>query len=324
MADAQAANATLAPGSFMVVNSFLDELVAGYESNPLRTRLAFRELLSEQPGEFLRSALNLFERGMCPGASESIAKLLLANDIALSALGDPALCSLPEALGLARAAARVEPGLDVRLMKRVWGTGHAPNTAVVLRVLEILTGISDGVRVMAQLMQLLRDPNPRVRSKVVLLIGRAKKELRWIEPYLKDPDHRIRANAVEACWSMNSAEATQVFKAASQDFHHRVAANACFGLVAAGCPDANLQVEQLASFNEPLFRAAAAWVMGKTGDPAFLPTVVEMAKSKESVVRRAAIRSVVALRKVEAERARTGASVSKPAVEPVQDQPESV
>jgi hypothetical protein len=70
----------------------------------------------------------------------------------------------------------------------------------VARVLELLPLISDGARVMLRILRLLREPNVWIRSRVVLLVGQAKKDPRWLDPFLCDPDARVRSNAVEALW----------------------------------------------------------------------------------------------------------------------------
>jgi HEAT repeat protein len=291
--------ASPAAGAFVVVESFLDDLVASYESNPHRTRVALRELLTKQPDEFVRSSLRLFDAGMGAGAADAIARLLIANDMAVPAISNPAVSTLHEAVHAARACAVVEPALDVQLMKRVAAThGAAANPVVVMRVLELLAIISDGYRVMAPLMQLLREPNLRIRSKVVFLIGRTKKEVRWLDPYLRDADYRIRANAVEALWGESTADAVQVFRNAIKDAHHRVAANGCVGLHQAGDPEAVDQIEQMASFASPLHQSAACWAMGKCPDPAFLPSLQEFVKSKDAVVRRSAMRANVLVRRL--------------------------
>jgi hypothetical protein len=46
---------------------------------------------------------------------------------------------------------------------------------------------------------------------------------------LDDPDHRVRANLVEAFWPLQYSGAQELYLKAAADSHHRVAANAMLG-----------------------------------------------------------------------------------------------
>jgi len=50
-------------------------------------------------------------------------------------------------------------------------------------------------------------PTQRIRSKVALVIGRVSHNGKWAESRLADPDARVRANAVESMWDVDTAEA---------------------------------------------------------------------------------------------------------------------
>lgn len=275
----------------------VESLVADYQSNQFRSRLTLRDLLAAHPAEFLRAVLPLYARGMGTAAGSAVAQLLLANQMLMPAVCDPSVSSLLEALALCRAAMTSDPSFDVQLARRLGEAGGGFDDNQAVRVLEILSQISDPSRVMPQLMQLLRNGNTRIRSKAVLLIGKTKKDPRWLEPFLVDPDPRLRSNAVEAMWGVKTFEAVQAFHRAVQDPHHRVAANACVGLYLAQDPEAVMQLEQMANFADPLFQAAAAWAMGATCDPVFAGPLQQMAKSHESKVRRAAIQGLASIRK---------------------------
>lgn len=282
------------------VSGALETLIAEFDSNPFRVRLALRDLFAAQPGAFLRAVLPLYTREIRPGAAEAVARLLHSNHALISAVCDPAVSSLPEALALCRAAIATEPAFDVQLARRIGDGGTLVDDHQAGRILELLSRLSDPSRVMPQLMQLLRSDNIRIRSKAVLLIGKTKRDPRWLEPFLESTDHRLRGNAVEALWGVTTFDAIQVFHRAVQDPHHRVAGNACVGLYLCGDPEAVLQLEQMANFADPMFQAAAAWAMGTTLDPVFTPALQEMVKSPESNVRRAALRGLATIRKSQA------------------------
>lgn len=279
------------------VPAALESLVAGFDNNPFRARLSLRDLFAEQPGAFMRAALPLFTRGMPQAAAEAIARLLLANQALISSVSDPSISSLPEALAVCRAAIATDPSFDVQLARRIGEGGVLVDDHQATRILELLSQLSEPSRVMPQLMQLLRSGNIWIRSKAILLIGRTKKDTRWLEPFLDDADPRLRSNAVEALWGVATFDAIQIFHKAVQDPNHRVAANACVGLHLAGDPEAVMQLEQMANFADPMFQAAAAWAMGATLDPVFTTALQGMVKSPESNVRRAALRGLASIRK---------------------------
>lgn len=117
---------------------------------------------------------------------------------------------------------------------------------------------------------------PRVRSALALASGRLAALARLGESLFEDPDPRVRANVIESLWGRSDDEALARFQAALQDSHPRPAANACVGLYLAGRAEAVRELSLLAAHPEPRFRAAAAWAMGRTGHPRFLPLLAEM------------------------------------------------
>jgi len=254
------------------------------------------ELLTGSPAEFCRAAVPVLEAPSGPG-HKVLAGMVVTDGLALKLLSDPKAMPLAEAHALAKAASRAEPLLDVKLLRCVWSENGPTDTALLQWLLGVLEGFSDGSHILPLLMQLLRHPDEAVRSKATYLIGRSKKDLRWIEQYLHDQDPRVRANAVQAAWGDASPRALTFFQAAARDPHHRVAANALVGLHQAGYRDAAAMVEQMAASPQPLFRCAAAWAMGHLGDPAFAPPLKTLSKDAAGEVRRAALAALVRMNK---------------------------
>ncbi|MCS7042163.1 MAG: HEAT repeat domain-containing protein [Bryobacteraceae bacterium] len=120
------------------------------------------------------------------------------------------------------------------------------------------------------------DQDPRTRSRLALLWGRLAPLARLGEAYFEDADPRVRANAVESLWGRDDEEAVARFRAALHDDFPRPAANACVGLYLAGRTEALRELRNMALHADFRFRAAAAWAMGRTGDPRFLPLLAEM------------------------------------------------
>ena len=94
--------------------------------------------------------------------------------------------------------------------------------------------ISDGARIFPFVVRLLRHANPHIRSKAVLMIGRGNHSPRWVRERLADTDPRIRANAAEALWGVETAEARELLQSLVHDSNNRVAGNAILGLYRLG------------------------------------------------------------------------------------------
>jgi hypothetical protein len=86
----------------------------------------------------------------------------------------------------------------------------------------------------------------------------------------------VRANAVEAFWGVDRPGVKDFLHSAAHDPHLRVAVNALIGLYKLGDPDCLARLRELASRPGVPERASAAWAMGETGDPRFLPLLRRM------------------------------------------------
>lgn len=87
-------------------------------------------------------------------------------------------------------------------------------------MLDILAEISDGPRLVPLLTNLLQYPDPRIRSKVTLLMGRRNQNSRWVEQRKEETDPRVRANAIEGLWGAEDDAARRVLWEASHDPHN--------------------------------------------------------------------------------------------------------
>ena len=146
------------------------------------------------------------------------------------------------------------------------GAVHVADPA---RLMDILCEIADASRIMPSLMRLMRHPNPYLRSKAVKMIGRGSRSTKWVMGRLSESDPRVRANAIESLWGVDTPEARTLLKFAASDANNRVVGNALLGLYHLGEASVLADVINLAAHESALFRASAAWVMGETGDPRF-------------------------------------------------------
>jgi len=160
----------------------------------------------------------------------------------LDALCDPGL-NKEQAVALGRAAVRIDPAADATLARGLADSETGQGAVLVRdapRLMEILCEVGDPSRMTPSMLRLLRHPDSRLRSRAVKVVGRGSKSAKWVRQRLNESDPSIRANAIEALWSVATDEARILLKDAAADGHNRVAANALMGPLLSGgvrCPD---------------------------------------------------------------------------------------
>jgi hypothetical protein len=229
-------------------------------------------LLSEDRPAFHAAALVALRARMDAPGDEALARLLAEKDLLTEALCDPAVFTKDRAIEIARVAVLAQPILDSKLAHQL--PDLEPERAE--HVLAILDVIAEGSRVAPMLRYLARDSNPRLRSKAALLVGRANRKPEWLEQQMRDADPRMRANAIEALWTVDAPAVRVQLCLAMDDPYLRVSSNALVGLYKLGDLSCIPRLRQQASHPSSPQRASAAWAMGETGDPRFLPTLREM------------------------------------------------
>ena len=216
-------------------------------------------------------------------------------------LCNPALCSLEDDIAIARQVMRKDPLLEVKLAKRIGNSqareGQPIETAVALRILEVIGTVADGSRILPILIQCLRQPDPRLRSKAALLIGRTNRSTQGVAQAAWEPDARVRANCVEALWGVDTEAARAALWAASNDPSNRVQGNALLGLYRLGDAASIGPLVRMSAHAEPLFRATAAWAMAETGDPRFLSILAPLVGEPDAIARRHVFRAISILNK---------------------------
>ena len=171
-----------------------------------------------------------------PGAGNLLAELLM----------NPQALSLETAVMLARKVAGFEPRLDVRLVRKAiadgeHGVGSITDT-VALRMLRLVDAISDCALLGSCLIQFLRHPSEKVRSKAALMLGRLNWNPDRVEALLSSTDARLRANAIESLWGQRQANVRRILWQATEDRSGRVVVNALLGLYLAGDLDATVRL----------------------------------------------------------------------------------
>jgi HEAT repeat protein len=229
-----------------------------------------------------------------PGAGNLLAELLM-NQQALS---------LEAAVTLARKVAGFDPRLDVRLVRKViangeHGVGSITDT-VALRMLQLVDAISDCTLLGSCLIQFLRHPSEKVRSKAALMLGRSNWNPDRVEALLSSDDARLRANAIESLWGHRQADVRKILWQATEDPSGRVVVNALLGLYLAGDREATARLAQLADAFDSGLRASAAWAMGESGDPFFAEALDKLTEDSDARVSAMAVKSRMRLREPEA------------------------
>src|SRR5262249_28314127 len=139
-----------------------------------------------------------------------------------------------QATQLARTAVRIDPMADAKLVRSIACGFGARHPAEAGRLLDILGEVVPLSRLLPSLMTLLRHRDSYLRSKAVLMVGKANRSARWAEELLTDPDPRIRANAVESLWDSDSEGVIELLRSTASDWNNRVAGNALLGLYRLG------------------------------------------------------------------------------------------
>lgn len=280
----------------------LESLVRNHDRDAFRCKRLIKQLVDADQGAFQRTALQLLRKDVDSAGAQHVVGVLVASGLLLPILGDASL-SRERAVSLAQTAAQFDPNIDLALA-RALADDPAGEVEFQSRLMEILAVISDGVRIFPALVRLLRHPNPHLRSKAVLLIGRGARSPKWIRQRLADTDPRIRANAAEALWDIRTDEARELLQSLVRDSNNRVAGNAILGLYKLGDAGMIPEITAMARHDSALFRATAAWVMGETGDPRFTETVASLLSEPNVVVRKRAFAALGSIRSAIAQIAR--------------------
>jgi len=211
---------------------------------------------------------------------------------------DPARYSREAALAAANVWRVRSPSLypDLTGFLREHCSSDHVDLAFVARALDVLNVLTPSCALLMVLRPLLRDCGPRLRSKLVLVLVRQSQNLGWANKLLEDDDARIRASVIEGLWGGKSPELEQIFLRGVADSHHRVAANAAYGLYLMDASKATPEIERLLANEERAFRSAAAWVVGKTGSTELRGLLNPLIRDRDPVVRHSGFQAMMALR----------------------------
>jgi hypothetical protein len=305
-----------------LVDSFLDRAIAEFHTNPLSTQL-MRRLARERTALFTISALRHLEADEHSGALRFLSVLLLQQGNLLERIADPIRSSRQKSVNLFRRLIAIDCSFDVKLARMLpdrSGLNHSEafKGAQAARALDILDETSEGRRLLPVLGHLVDSNDSSTSATATLFVGHRLKSPAWAAKQLERPDQRIRANAIESIWGLDSNDAKALLAQCVSDPCNRVAGNSLVGLHMAGIPGIVEEIETMAGASKPEFRATAAWSMGRMNDPLFVPFLTALVRDEHDKVRSAALRALVGIRREEARAAEEAASrITKMAEEPI-------
>jgi len=199
---------------------------------------------------------------------------------------------------MARAAIAEGQPVDVRLgdlLSEELAAGGS--SAPLIHLLGIIDALDCGQHILKARSSLLAHPDPRVRSKATLVLGRASRNVDWILRRLLEGDARVQANAVESVWGIDTVEIRKVFETAAKSPHNRVAVNGLVGLYRQGAVTSIARLLAAAEHASEAFRISARWAMGETGDPRFLPYLNSVFRTDPPRCRATVIRALARIRR---------------------------
>lgn len=216
--------------------------------------------------------LHLSEHGL-EGLGKQMMLWLSASDQYLSYLLDPELLSLESAKRVSALFRKADPNFFAHLSRFAFHPETSRSPALTSRALAILDELSQTDPIIPWLRQLTEHPDERIRSKAVKALCRLRPSKSTVELHLQSTDARVRANALEALWHLNSTDAITFFESALEDPHHRVVINALIGLCYRKAPGAFEMLVGLSSHSSEMFRLATVWALGELGDGRAIPVL---------------------------------------------------
>ncbi len=275
----------------LAYTGYIEQILDQLEQNPAQARKSLRTAWEQSPpAEFRAATVGLIARGQGAGP-RFLVTFLLQNDALESNLGNHDAYTREEALTIARVAHKVDPSLDVKLAMQLAGR-HVTEEKDAGRILDILEVISQPSTLLPLMSGIMQHPNAKVRSKAALLMGKGNRNAAWVRQQLREPNERVRANAVESLWGLDSDDIVSLFHAASIDTHRRTAVNGMVGLYLSHKIESLSLLANAAQHGDAHFRASAAWGMGHTHDLRFVPPLTRLVRDADPTVRSNALKAV--------------------------------
>jgi hypothetical protein len=236
---------------------------------------SLQQMLASDREAFSKASILALARATGSAGTRYVLHLLRRENMLMDALLDPWRSKREEAVAAARmipqAGIPIDYDLEGALRATLALSPSADNAARILRLLDVLEAASKQPRFSLFQTELLAYPSPGVRSRSTLLIASSSKNVSLVGRMMLDDDSRVQANAVEALWTFEPEDARPLLLTAARSKVPRVAGNAAVGLYRMGDLAGVQLLFSMGQESDKDLRTTAAWAMGETGDPRFLP-----------------------------------------------------
>jgi len=272
--------------------SVQDALWNTANADPDNFTVIFGRMRKMFPDEVTEACLHyIAQKGLDP-AGQSMAFWLSLNTRYLKVLFDPS--ALP--IEVASKALTVLKKADAQLIVKFIKAGEQLALPLwVLRALSLVPALGEYTALFPWLRKLSQQGDERIKSRAVKLLCELRPNAGQIARQMQDDDPRVRANAIEALWRSNIAEAGSLLRVAVSDTNHRVVGNALVGLHWQSDPSAFDRIIELCQSPDAHFRSAMAWCLGAIRDERGIPALHILSKDSSVFVRKRALRSLLAM-----------------------------
>lgn len=278
---------SFAPVGQAVRTVSVDSLIATFDTHAYTVSRALRQMRETNPEFFYSSALRIIATSPENSGTRFLATLIPVEDPILEIVANPLAFDLAGAKRIVEALRKLDSLVESRLLRLISANpSKAPSPQTIDRILDIADEFSEGARLVPVLMQVFRTADVYSRARLALSIGKHHRNKDWLEARMRDPDPRVRANAVEANWKKGDDTAIFVFKAAIRDEHSRVIGNGVVGLYYLGHVRILRYLTELLNTPNPHCRAAAIWAIGHLAETRFEKSIARCAGEKDLLVRR--------------------------------------
>ncbi|MEO8660110.1 MAG: HEAT repeat domain-containing protein [Bryobacteraceae bacterium] len=275
----------------------LTHILDCFSAGPMRARENIDRLVEADKSAFLDAATPLILLAKTDQGYRYLLAQMLAKGFFVEIVCNTARMDSVAGVTFLRAAVKMDPQFDVKLTRwlldegnRQWLTSMGSQSETLL---DVLAEASPGNRLLPLVIQFLRSKGEHVSSKAALLVAQRSQQ---VELALADPDPRVRANAVEALWGLDTQKARRTLYNAIDDSNNRVVGNALLGLLKLKERSATIRLSAMARHQDPLFRASAAWVMGQTRDRRYVQFLEDIQGKDVETVGAVAVKALDVIR----------------------------